>query len=86
MAFLYYRPIASYVAVRGKLAERRSEVAVLRREKARLEKRFAISTSLVVLGREARRIGYVRPGERLFIVERKDILAWRKAQTRHGSP
>jgi hypothetical protein len=30
------------------------------------------------LAREARRLGYIRPGEHLFIV--KGIQAWKKAQ------
>ena len=77
MAFLYYRPLASYVETRGQLSERRAEVVSLRAEKARLERRLELSTSVVALGREARRIGYVRPDERLFIV--KGISAWRKA-------
>ncbi len=77
MAFLYYRPLASYVETRGQLSERRAEVVSLRAEKIRLERRLELSTSVVALGREARRIGYVRPGERLFIV--KGISAWRKA-------
>jgi hypothetical protein len=77
MVFLYYRPLASYVETRGQLSERRAEVVALRAENVRLERRLEISTSVVALGREARRIGYVRPDERLFIV--KGISAWRKA-------
>jgi cell division protein FtsB len=77
MAFLYYRPLASYVETRGQLSARSAEVVSLRAEKIRLERRLELSTSVVALGREARRIGYVRPGERLFIV--KGISAWRRA-------
>ncbi len=77
MAFLYYRPLASYVETRGQLSERRSEVRTLRRENTRLERRYELTTSVVALGREARRIGYVRPDEQLFIV--KGIAAWRRA-------
>lgn len=84
MAFLYYRPLSSYVETRGQLGERRSEVMALRRENARLERRLELSTSVVALGREARRIGYVRPDERLFIV--KGVRAWRKAHRTVPSP
>lgn len=77
MAFLYYRPLSSYVETRSQLSERRAEVVALRAERTRLERQLELSTSVVALGREARRIGYVRPGERLFIV--KGIAAWRKA-------
>jgi len=74
MAFLYYRPIASYVATRGELGARRAQVAALRAEKARLEQVLLRTTSETALAREARSIGYVRPGERLFIV--KGIADW----------
>jgi cell division protein FtsB len=76
MAFLYYQPISSYLQTRSHLADRRAEVAALRAEKIRLERRFARTTSDAALAREARRIGYVKPGERLFIV--KGIGRWRK--------
>ena len=76
MAFLYYRPLASYVATRGQLTARETTVIVLRAEKVRLERRLARTTSDAALAREARRIGYVKPGERLFIV--KGIGAWQR--------
>ena len=44
-------------------------------DKARLEHRLHGSTSLAILAREARALGYVRPGERLYIV--KGIPQWR---------
>ena len=76
MGFLYYRPLASYVETHRQLSDRRSEVVELRAANARLQKRLLISESASALGREARRIGYVRPGERLFIV--KGIPEWRQ--------
>lgn len=69
VAYLYYRPLASYFETRAAVEERRAEVAELRSEKERLETRLARSTSLRSLEREARCIGYVRPGEKLFIVK-----------------
>ncbi|MGH3134176.1 MAG: septum formation initiator family protein [Gaiellaceae bacterium] len=77
-AYLYYQPLASYFETRGELAARRAEVETLRIHKADLERRLASSTSLEATQREARRIGYVLPGEQLFVV--KGIPAWRKAQ------
>jgi len=74
MAFLYYRPLASYQQTRSELGARRAQVVALRAEKLRLERRLARTTSDAALAREARRIGYVKPGERLFIV--KGITAW----------
>ena len=77
--YLYYRPISSYLETRGDLATRRAEVASLRLVRAELELRLVNSTSVESLEREARRINYVRPGERLFVV--KGIPAWRKARS-----
>jgi hypothetical protein len=77
-AYLYYQPLSSYFETRNELTARRAEVQVLRVTKAELEQRLQSSTSLEATMREARRIGYVLPGERLFVV--KGIPAWRKAQ------
>jgi cell division protein FtsB len=78
VALLYYRPLTSYLETRSDVQSRSAEVAQLTAERAALERRLAISTSTAALRREARRIGYVRPGERLFIV--KGIDAWKRAQ------
>lgn len=79
VGFLYVRPISSYLETRHQLQERRAEVASLRAERARLETRLQRETSEAGLARQARKIGYVRPGEHLFIVEGTD--AWAR---RHG--
>ena len=68
-AFLYYRPISSYLETRAALAERREDVQSLRAERNRLERRVAFSVSERALALEARRLGFVKPGERLFIVK-----------------
>ena len=81
MAFLYYRPIASYLETRSELGTRRAQVAALRTEKVLLERRLARTTSDAALAREARRLGYVKPGERLFII--KGIGAWQRT---HRAP
>jgi hypothetical protein len=75
-AYLYYQPLASYLETKSELAARRAEVETLRIEKAELELRLASSTSVEATRREARRIGYVLPGERLFVV--KGIPDWRR--------
>lgn len=77
--YLYYRPIASYVETKNDLAARRAEVENLRLVRAELELRLVNSTTVGSLEREARRINYVKPGERLFVV--KGIPAWRKARS-----
>ena len=76
VAFLYYKPLTTFLDTREQLAARRAEVAELRDERQRLEARLARSATTDMLAREARRIGYVRPGERLFIV--KGIPEWRR--------
>ncbi len=76
--YLYYRPISSYFETRNDLAASRAEVESLRLVRAELELRLVNSTSVDSLEREARRINYVKPGERLFVV--KGIPAWRKAR------
>ena len=73
-AFLYYRPLRTYLSTRQELSQRRSEVRQLAAEKAALEARLAASTSVAALAREARRLGLVRPGEHLYIV--KGIQRW----------
>lgn len=78
--YLYYRPLASYVETRHELANSQVEVEALRAAKERLEQRLVFSTSVEATRREARRIGYVRPGEQLFIV--KGIPAWQRAHAR----
>jgi Septum formation initiator len=77
--YLYYRPIASYVETRNDLTTRRAEVESLRLVRAELELRLVNSTSVDSIEREARRIGWVKPGERLFVV--KGIPAWREARS-----
>ena len=80
MALLYYRPLRTYLHARRALAERATEVRALRAEKRSLERRVTASTSAAALTREARRLGFVEPGERLFIV--KGIDEWlRKHRT-----
>jgi hypothetical protein len=83
VAFLYYRPLQSYLDTRSAVATRQSDVRWLEAERGRLQRQLARSTSTASLQREARRIGYVRPGEQLFIV--KGVAEWRRehAPRRH---
>jgi cell division protein FtsB len=76
---LYYRPLASYLETRNDLAARSAEVEALRIAHAQLELRLVNFTSVEATEREARRIGYVKPGEQLFVV--KGIPAWRQARS-----
>jgi cell division protein FtsB len=76
IAFLYSQPLRSYFSTKDTLAQRTAEVQQLRAQKLRLERRVAEMDTPQALTREARRLGYVRPGERLFIV--KGIGWWRR--------
>ena len=78
VALLYYRPLKAYVGARSELGHRAQIVQKLQTDKARLEQRLGSSTSLATLSREARALGYVKPGEHLFIV--KGIQQWRKRE------
>jgi cell division protein FtsB len=84
VALLYYRPLKAYVQARGELDQRREVVNKLQAEKSRLEKGLGSSTSIQTLSREARSLGYVRPGERLYIV--KGIQQWRQRERGSLSP
>ena len=76
VAMLYVRPISSYAETRDQLAERRAEVASLRVDRGRVAARLERATRLAELARDARLIGYVRPGEHLFIV--KGTAEWKR--------
>ena len=78
VALLYFRPLKAYVDAQGQLSRHRAVVRHLEAQKATLEQRLGSSTSLATLAREARALGYVKPGERLYIV--KGIDGWRKRE------
>jgi cell division protein FtsB len=86
VALLYAKPVRSYLSARHEVAQRQAEVRSLAAQKRVLLGRLAFSTSTDALAREARRLGFVRPGEHLFIV--KGIPAWRQRHRatigRHG--
>lgn len=81
VAFLYYHPLTTFFERRQEAARAAADVRELEAEKARLEALLAAQTSTEALVREARRIAYVQPGERLFIV--KGIPEWRRARAEH---
>jgi Septum formation initiator len=82
MGFLYYRPLETWLETRAELGRREAEVRSLRADRLRLEGRLSRAETMEALGREARRIGYVRPGERLFIV--KGIPQWQRRNVAGG--
>jgi cell division protein FtsB len=82
VGLLYYRPLHDYFDARSQRAARVAAVRELQRQQARLEQRLEHASSLPALAAAARTLGYVRPGEHLFIV--KDIPQWRRRQHARG--
>ena len=76
VAFLYWKPLHSYVATKHQLELRHAQVQQLQAEKASLQKKIALAGTAPELVRQARLLGLVKPTERLFIV--RGINAWRK--------
>ena len=74
VAFLYVRPLRSYVDTKRELTGRSADVQALKAEKRELQHKLAQSSTGEALVEQARRLGYVQPGERLYIV--KGISAW----------
>jgi len=85
VAYLYYHPLRAYLSTRHERASLRNGVTQLATQKRDLQRQLDEATSTGELAREARELGYVRPGERVFIV--KGIAAWERAHStlaRHG--
>jgi hypothetical protein len=80
VGLLYYRPLHDYLGARSQRAASVALVRQLQNEQALLERRLHRAASPTSLANEALTLGYVRPGEHLFIV--KDIPQWRRRQ--HG--
>jgi cell division protein FtsB len=80
LALLYYRPVRTYVNTRHTLDERTAEVHALAARKHQLEQRLTEIEQGASLVRGARRLGLVKPGEHLFIVQ--GIQQWRRAHAR----
>jgi cell division protein FtsB len=80
IGYAYYHPLRSWFETRSELQSRRAEVRQLAAQRHELQQRLHASGTLGNLAREARRLGYVRPGEHLFIV--KGIKAWQQAHSR----
>jgi cell division protein FtsB len=78
VALLYYRPLHDYFSSRAQRAERLTEVSKLERQQAALQRKLKAASSKAALAAEERVLGYIRPGEHLFIV--KDIPQWRRRQ------
>jgi cell division protein FtsB len=80
LALLYYRPVRTYMKTRDTLRERTAEVHELAARKHQLEQRLTEVEQGASLVRGARRLGLVKPGEHLFIVQ--GIQQWRRTHAR----
>jgi hypothetical protein len=80
LGLLYYRPVRTYVNTRDTLDARTAEVHALADRKRQLERRLAEVGQGASLVRGARRLGLVKPGEHLFIVQ--GIQQWRRSHAR----
>ena len=68
IAFAYVHPLRAYFSARSEVSGRQAEVAALERTQKELEARIAVARTTAFVEREARKLGLVRPGERLYIV------------------
>jgi cell division protein FtsB len=69
IALAYVQPLRAYLDARNEVAKSETAVAALERTNRSLERRVALAATDEFVEREARRLGLVRPGERLFIVQ-----------------
>ncbi len=76
IGLLYWHPLRAYEHSREVLGQREVQVSALATEERELQARIATVGSGEGLVREARRLGFVKPGEQLFIV--RGIAAWRE--------
>jgi cell division protein FtsB len=76
IAIGYIQPLRAYQDAQDGVTARRAQVDRIARDNAELEARLAEAGTAGFVEREARRLGLVKPGERLFIV--RGIEAWRK--------
>ncbi len=72
IASAYVQPLKAYLGARAEAERAREEVALLENERKALAARVAVARTEAFVEREARKLGFVRPGERLFIVNEKD--------------
>jgi cell division protein FtsB len=77
VGLLYWKPLHSYLRTKQELQQRQGEVSALSSQRKKLEQQISAVASGSTLVLEARRLGLVKPGERLFIV--RGIDAWRRA-------
>jgi cell division protein FtsB len=68
IAVAYVHPLRAYLEARGDVERRRAEIAQVEGESAALERKLHRTGEREFVEQEARKLGLVRPGERLYIV------------------
>jgi cell division protein FtsB len=76
IAVAYVQPIRAYFDAKADVASHRAERAALVAKRAKLNRRLALAGTDDFIEREARRLGFVRPGERLFIIQ--GLETWKR--------
>ena len=76
----YVQPLRAYRDAQDDAAARQAQVDRIARDNAALEERLAEAETAGFVEREARRLGLVKPGERLFIVT--DVDEWNQTRRR----
>jgi cell division protein FtsB len=69
VVYLYIGPTRTWIATWREAGQKREEVAALRAENERLRARRDALKRRSSLEREARRLGMVKAGERMYVVE-----------------
>lgn len=80
VALAYVQPIRSLQATKAEVASQQAELERLTERRDVLRQRLAASESDVFVEREARKLGLVKRGEQLFVIQ--GIEAWKAARTR----
>jgi cell division protein FtsB len=80
IALLYAGPVRSYYAKRELVNRQSAQVTLLKSEQRQLERKLHRASTREAAEREARRLFYVKPGERLYIVQ--GIERWRQNRVR----
>jgi cell division protein FtsB len=75
IGFLYWSPLRTYEHTAALLHTRESQVSALQSTANDLKAEISSVRSGAGLAQEARRLGFVKPGEELFIV--RGIASWR---------
>jgi cell division protein FtsB len=84
IAIGYVHPLRNYFDARAEVARRSTEVERLEHANEKLKRRLDLTGTNEFVEREARRLGLVRPGERLFIVT--GVQEWHQKQGRNEAP